>query len=280
MNRVLNILCLSKGTWHYAQSKKRYEDRYSYLREPLMKIARLHPEYGYRRTTSELVEQGFAVNHKVVQRLHQHWHLSVLRKVRPPRPNPIGELIKKAGSKINLVAQLKEIDDFAVLYTDFTEIVYCRGLAKAYLMPIIDHSSKLVAGHALGESANTDLALQAWKQTKTTLKKLGRRIEDMIIHHDQDGVYKSYRWLREIVVNCKARISYSEDGAKGNVHMESFNGRFKVENRSIFWELDELEKLKKVVAKRIRYYNFVRRHSTLGNKSPIKYLKEKGKLSL
>ena len=81
-------------------------------------------------------------------------------------------------------------------------------------------------------------------------------------------------------MNCKARISYSEDGAKGNVHMESFNGRFKVENRLIFWELDDITELKKVVDKRIRYYNFVRRHSTLRSKSPIKYLKEKGKLSL
>ena len=250
------------------------------MREPLMEIARLHPEYGYRRTTSELVDQGFAVNHKVVQRLHQHWHLSVLRKVRPPKPNPIGELLKEAGSKINLVAHLKEIDDLEVLYTDFTEIIYHRGLSKAHLMPIIDHSSKLVAGHALGESADTDLALQAWRRATETLKRLGRRIEDIIIHHDQDGVYRSYNWLREVVVSSKARISYSEDGAKGNVHMEAFNGRFKVENRLIFWEMDDITELKKVVDKRIRYHNFVRRHSTLGNKSPIKYLKEKGKLAL
>lgn len=87
----------------------------------------------------------------------------------------------------------KKINDFEVLYTNFTEIVYRRGQAKAYLMPIIDHRSKLAAGHALGESVDTDLALQAWKQTKTTLKRLGRRIEDIIIHHDQHGVYRGYR---------------------------------------------------------------------------------------
>ncbi len=245
-----------------------------------MEIARHHPEYGYRRTTSELVEQGFVVNHKVVQRLHRHWHLSVIKRVRPPKPNPIRKLLKEAGSKINLVMHLKEIDDLEVFYTDFTEIVYRRGLTKAQLMPIIDHSSKLVAGHALGESADTELALQAWRRATATLKRLGRRIEDIIIHHDQDGVYTGHRWLNEVIVDSKARISYSEDGAKGNVHMESFNGRFKVENRLIFWELDDITELKRVVDKRIRYYNFVRRHSTLGNKSPIKYLKEKGKLSL
>ncbi len=71
--------------------------------------------------------------------------------------------------------------------------------------------------------------------------------------------------LREIVVNCKGIISYSEDEAKGNVHMESLNGRFKVENRLISWELNDYTKLKKVVDKRIRYYNYVRKHSALGN---------------
>jgi len=188
-------------------------------------------------------------------------------------------LLKEAGSKINLVSHLKEIDDLEVFYTDFTEIIYRRGLVKAQLMAIIDHRSKLAAGHALGESANTDLALQVWRRAKATLKRLGRRIEDIIIHHDQDGVYTGHRWLNEVVVNSKARISYSEDGAKGNVHMESFIGRLKEENRLLFWEQEDLESLREVVNVRIRYYNHVRRHSALGNKSPIKYLKEKGNLS-
>ncbi|MDH7514241.1 MAG: integrase core domain-containing protein, partial [Clostridiales bacterium] len=67
-------------------------------------------------------------------------------------------------------------------------------------------------------------------------------------------------------------------GAKGNVHMEAFNSRFKTENRSLFWEQEDLASLKKVVARRIRYYNHIRRHSALGNKSPVRYLKEKGKI--
>jgi len=147
-------------------------------------------------------------------------------------------------------------------------------------MPIVDHQSKLVVGHAVGPRDATDLALEAWRQAKQTLKRLGQRLEDVIIHHDQDGVYLGHRWVHEIIVNSKSRISYSEEGAKENVHMESFNGRFKQENRDLFWDQDDLESLKKVVAERIRYYNFVLKHSALGNKSPIKYLKEKGKITL
>jgi len=43
---------------------------------------------------------------------------------------------------------------------------------------------------------------------------------------------------------------------------------------------ESLELLKEVVEERIRYYNFRRKHSALGHKSPIQYLKDKGKLTL
>jgi len=79
------------------------------------------------------------------------------------------------------------------------------------------------------------------------------------------------------MVKDKLQISFSLYGAKGNVYMESFNGRFKEENRLLFWEQEDLESLRKVVKSRIRYYNYVRKHSALDYKSPMKYLKEKGK---
>lgn len=243
-------------------------------------IARTHPEYGYRRTNAELRERGFYVNRKVVERLHSFWDLAVIKRVRRPKESSIRKLLKEAGPKVNLVETLKEIDIFEVFYTDFTEIRYQKGNGKAQLMPIVDHASKLAVGHALGESADTELALKAWSRAREMLKRLGQKTEDLIIHHDQDGVYIGHGWLYQLAVRDKVRVSYSEHGARGNVHMESFIGRFKVENRLLFWEQEDFESLAKVVNSRIRYYNFVRRHSALGNKSPIKYLKKKGKISI
>jgi len=72
-----------------------------------------------------------------------------------------------------------------------------------------------------------------------------------------------------VAVKDKVRVSYSEDGAKGNVYLKSFIGRFKSENRLLFWELEDFEGLEEVVKARIKYYNRVRRYSALGNKSPI-----------
>ena len=245
----------------------------------MFEIARKHPEYGYRRTEAELRDRGIQVNRKVVARLHTSWDLAVIRRIRKPKASSLVKLLKETGPKINLVANLASIDDFEVLYTDFTEIVYRRGRAKAQLMPIVDHSSKLVVGYALGEADNTELALAAWRRAKKTLERYEVKTEGIIVHHDQDGVYLGHGWLYELAVRDKVRVSYSEKGAKGNVRMESFNGRFKSENRLLFWEQDGLASLKKVVDQRLRYYNHVRRHSALGNKSPIRYLKEKGRIT-
>jgi hypothetical protein len=81
-------------------------------------------------------------------------------------------------------------------------------------------------------------------------------------------------------VNSKARISYPEDEAKGNINMEFFNGRLKKENRLLFWEQEDFESLREVVNIRIRYYNRVHKRSALCNKAPMKYLREKNNLTL
>ena len=102
-------------------------------------------------------------------------------------------------------------------------------------MQIDDHASRLVVGHALGDADNTDFALEAWRSAKKIMKRYGPQAEGLIVHQDQDGVYLGHSWLYEVAVRDKLRVSYSENGAKGNVQMEAFNSRFKTENRSLFW---------------------------------------------
>lgn len=150
----------------------------------MLEIVRRHPEYGYRRTRAELLDRGIQVNRKVVERLHLTWDLAVIRRVRKPKTSSMAKLLKETGAKINLVAGLSEIDDFEVLYTDFTEIIYRRGRGKAQLMPFLDHASKLVLGHALGEADNTELALDAWRKAKATLRRYGRKTDGLIVHQD------------------------------------------------------------------------------------------------
>jgi len=268
---ALRALSLPRSTWHYwTRIRQPYEEKYADLRAPLEQIARRHPEYGYRRATTELQEcHGKTVGEEIVRNLHRHWDLKLMRTVRPPKPSAVRQIITELGGKCNLIAGLDTIEAFEVLYTDFTELVYANG--KAWLIPLVDHETKLVLGYAVGEKANTDLALEAWAAACDTLLKWGQDTGDLIIHHDRDPVFTSHGWLARLLLTDKARVSYALRGAKDNPEMESFNSRFKNENRSLLLEARSLDELKHVVAARMLYYNRERRHSSLGNRSPWDY---------
>lgn len=231
--------------------RRSYEERYIHLREPLLEIARDHPEYGYRRTAEELSEMGYPINRKVVAKLHNYWDLSLRRRAKRPKKSSIRAFFFRTGSLVNLEAQVEEIDDFEVLNADFTQIRYQRGHGKAQWIPIVDYKRKLDMGHALGESPNTDLALDVWSMVHPSFRQLGLKIEGTIVHTDQDGVFTGHRWLRETVLRARVRASFSEDGAKGNVYIESFVGRLKEEKRWILYEQEDLHSLWEIVKSRV-----------------------------
>lgn len=272
----LAVVELPKSTWYYHCNQKiSYYEKYAHLQSSLEKIARQHPFYGIPRVTKELRENyNQVINHKVIQRLLRLWDLSLLRAVRKPKPSRVKQAIDAAGNQANLVAQMEQIGLFEVAYTDFTEIPYANGTRKTYLMPIIGHTCKMVYGWALGKSANTDLAIKAWEMSKATFNKYDIPYEGMIIHHDQDPVYTSYRWIFQLLSKDKSRISYALHGAKDNPEMESFNGNFKGENRSLFLDAQTLSQLTDVMEQQMNYYCKERRHSSIGLVAPLTYIEQ------
>lgn len=275
LGAALAALELPRSTWYYHQSpeRKSYEEKYAHLRAPLETIARQHSSYGYRRTQTELSAQyAFHVNLKVVRRLHRCWGLPLLRSTHPPKPSGIRQVIEVAGGRANLVASLEAIEPLEVVYTDFTELVYAGGRAKAHLIAFVDHGSKVALGWAVGLAAVTELALSGWARARAALESYGRELGGMIVHHDRDSVFTSYAWTRRLLIEDEARLSYALRGASDNTEMESFFGRFKVENRSLLTDAATLEELKTVVRDRMVYYNDVRLHSSLGNSAPARFL--------
>jgi putative transposase len=274
LNRSLAAVDLAKSTWYYHQNDKvDYEEKYRHLKPILEAIAREHPEYGLPRIMVELREvYGCGVNHKVVEQLLRLWDLRILRGTRRPTPSGIYRAILEVGDKANLVAQKDGIGLFEVVYTDFTELVYADGQRKAVLMPIIAHTSKLACGWAVGETGDTRLALQAWEGAKQMFQSLGIAWAGMIMHHDRDPVYTSYTWISQIASKDELRVSYALGGAKDNPEMESFNGRFKNEGRSLFLQAQTLSELIPVVDERMWYYNHGRRHSSVNQVPPLTFI--------
>jgi transposase InsO family protein len=270
---ALKAVDLPKSTWYYHQKHQvTYEERYAHLLPVLATIAREHPAYGRPRITVELRETyGYHINHKVVQRLLRLWELRLLRNTRSPKPSRIRQVIITAGERVNLVAQREHIGLFEVAYTDFTELPFADGTQKAYLMPIIGHVCKMAYGWAVGESANTALALKTWQRAKSTFEEYHIPYVGMIIHHDQGAVFTSYDWTGQLLLKDGVRVSYALGGAKDNPQMESFTGRFKEENHSLFLDAHSLAELAAVVDERMRYYNMERRHSATDYQSPVSY---------
>ena len=277
LNRSLAVIDLPKSTWYYrAKQQVAYETRYAYLQRDLETIARTWPEYGYRRTTTALRrEMGKVVNEKVVRKLHQRWDLALIRQTRRPKPSPIRRIIRKAGNRANLIADLETIELLEVFYTDFTELVYADGKAKAYFMPILDHASRYCLGWALGDQANRGLALEAWKRAKQQLAEWGRDPAGCILHQDQDSVYTSYDWTGQLLLEDRAKLSFALAGAKDNPHMESFFSRFKDEGHSLILQARTMTALQEVIERRVRFYNQVRYHSSLGDWPPLEWIQDR-----
>jgi len=147
---------------------------------------------------------------------------------------------------------MDEIEDLKVFSTNFTEIIYQRGRVKAQLTPIIDHRSKIAASHALGPNKDTGLAPEAW--------------------HRALNCRKPY-WLSTVVVKSKARISYLDASGACTRNRSTDDSRKKI---GTCFSKKKISTHSSVVAEEIRCYNFNRRHSALGNLSPMEYLKKKG----
>ena len=203
------------------------------------------------------------MNRKVVERLHRLWDLPLRCTVTRPKPSAVRRAIDAAGPRANLLSgrSKAKLGPLEVLYTDFTELHYGGGTRTAWLIPLLDHATKYVAGFALGERANSELALSAWRAAERAVVRLrgahGRR-------HRPPGLGPGVHRLRvdraapgggdAALLRAPRASGQSGDG-------ELLRPVLKVENRSLILDAGSLEELAAVVRDRINYYNRVRRHS-------------------
>jgi putative transposase len=282
LNLALEIIGLSKRVWYYHQQKTKLPDKYVKEKRALLKIAEDHSGYGYRKTQPELADTyDLSIGYHTTRQLMKQLELIVARKRMSPKPPAIWSAITKLGDKVNLLRQLAKREHVfkigEVVVTDFTELIYDHGKSKAQLMPIIGLTEKVCWGWALAPTCTAQAALTAWVQAKRMRRRWKMTIKGVIMHHDRGSAYVSWAWLKRVMTKDKLKVSWAIRGAGDNPQMESFNSHFKSENRSLFWECESYAELEKVVADRLRYYNHYRRHASLENQAPIKYIKKKGK---
>lgn len=224
----------------------------------------LDDTYGAPRMTTELRSRGFCVNHKRTERLMAENGLQARdgrrRKVRTTIPDitapPLPDLVRRDFS----VGEpgLRTCGDITYVPTD-------EGWL--YLAGVVDLGSRRVVGYAMGERMPDDLVIAA---LDTAVATRGGNVAGMIFHHDRGGQYLSH----DFRVLCERHGISQSVGRTGSSHdnavAESFWATIKRELISRY-RFASRAQARRMIIVWIHHYNAVRRHSSLGNVSPIQW---------
>lgn len=147
------------------------------------------------------------------------------------------------------------------------DITYIRTMKGwLYLAVILDCFSRKIVGWAM--SPNIDAALVC---DALNMAIFHRCPNDKVICHSDRGKQYASKSMRKIIKKHRFQMSMSRKGDPwDNAMMESFFGKLKTEWADVIYK--NHEEAKTDVFKYIEtFYNPIRRHSSLGNVSPIEY---------
>lgn len=254
---------MARSTWYYQAGRLKAADKYADLKTRIRELHALHRAcYGYRRMTQALCNEGWHVNHKLVQRLMRSMNVSAVIR-RKKRYNAYMGNVGKASENI-LKRKFRADRPNQNLATDVTEFKVAGQ--KLYLSPVID----MFNGEIIAWNAATQPTLPL---VGHMLEKLKKRLkpDDMPLLHSDQGWHYRHPFYRKVLKDQGITQSMSRRGnCLDNACIESFFGTLKEEcyRRQSF---NTVEELKTALDRYIHYYNHERIKGTLKGLSPVQY---------
>ena len=246
---------------HWQQREPRVEQ--TELRARMHEIALANRRnYGYRRVTRELRNQGWAVNHKRVARLMSQDNLLCLRKRRFVATTDSGHDLRVY---LNLAARMELIGIDQLWVADITYIRLAEEFV--YLAVVLDAFSRRVVGWAVDERLDAGLAVAALRQALDL-----RQPAPGLVHHSDRGVQYASKAYVELLLEHSIEPSMSRAGNPyDNAKCESFIKTLKQEEIYTRQYRDRAD-LEAHIGEFIeRYYNRRRLHSALDYRSPEQF---------
>lgn len=243
--RVCELMKIPRTSYRY---RSRRDDEP--LRNQLMKLAREHPRYGYRRLHVMLRRGGEVVNHKRVSRVYRDLELSVkrtkrkrLRRTLKPRP-----VLTKANQ------------EWAI---DFASDVAAGGQRLRVFSVVDAYTRECLA-------LEVDTSMPSRRVTRTLKRVMEQRGQPVAIRSDNGPEYSSRHYLAWCIEHKIDAVHIQPGKPTQNAHVESFHGRLRDEclNTSWFWNLWDARR--KIGDWRIEY-NTRRPHSSLGYLTPNEF---------
>ncbi|WP_152904352.1 IS3 family transposase [Streptococcus pseudopneumoniae] len=263
---LLNIIKLARSTYYYHLKQLNQVDKDQAIKVEIQAIYDEHKgNYGYRRTTLELRNRGYIVNHKKVQRLMRVLALTARIRRKRKYSSYQGEIGKKADNLIQ--RQFEAAKPMEKCYTDVTEFAIPASSQKLYLSPVLDGFNSEIIAFNLSTSPNLE-------QVKTMLEQAftEKHYENTLLHSDQGWQYQHDSYHR-FLESKGIQVSMSRKGnSSDNGMMESFFGILKSE---MFYGYEKsfksLDQLKQAIVDYIYYYNNKRIKVKLKGLSPVQY---------
>lgn len=188
-----------------------------------------------------------------------------LHAIQPKSFKPRGtESRHRLGYNDNLLIG-KEITQLRQAWVGDITYVPCAEVRFCYLAVLMDLYSRRIVGWSLREDMTEELVVQ-------TLKKainLNQPSVDMIHHTDRGGQYAGKRY-RAILQRAQMTQSMSRaNNCYDNAFMESCFGTIKNELEMV--EYKTVDEASQEINSYVRYYNFYRKHSALGYRTPAQF---------
>ena len=256
---------LSKSTYYFEINK--IDVIKSKNEELMVKIQEIFNcnkgRYGVRRVHKELVNRGYNVNHKRVQRL---MHDMKLFGKRPKEKyhSYKGEVGKIADNVINRdFSTTRPLEKWT---TDVSQFNFSWG--KCYISPILDMNTNEIISYDLSLHPNME---QIHRMLDNAFEKFPT-VNGLIFHSDQGWQYQHVEF-RNILKEHGVIQSMSRKGnCYDNCIMETFFGRLKNEMYYGYEkEYDSFEKFSIAIREYVNYYNNERIQAKTKWMPPVKY---------
>jgi transposase InsO family protein len=269
VKRLCQLLGVARSSFYYwrstAAARAAREAADAALAVRIRAVQAAHDgTYGAPRVTAELRDDGVVVNHKRVARVMRRHRIRGLRLRRRVQTTIADPAAAKAPDLIG-----RDFTAGAVNQRYVGDITYLpvgqRGFL--YLATVIDLHSRRLAGWTIAEHMRTELVVDALHAAQRTRGSL----DGAIMHTDHGAQYTS-KAFAEACTAAGIRQSMSKVGSSAdNALAESFNATFKRETLQGRRAFTDEREARLTAFRWLHRYNTVRRHSRLGQQSPINY---------
>ena len=271
VKRLCRILKVSRsGFYRHLAGAEARAGRARVDAELAERITGIHQEsdgtYGAPRVTAELRDGGERVNHKRVARVMRKFNIvgfHLRKKVRTTIPEPaaapVPDLLRRDFTATT--PNTRYVGDITYLPVGNGQFLY--------LATVLDLCSKRLAGWSIADHMRTELITDALKAAAAARGAGG--LHGAIFHSDNGAQYASKEFAQVCgdlgVIRSRGAVGTSADNAAA----ESLNATMKRETLQGRKRWNGAREARLAVFRWATRYNTQRRHSSLGQISPITY---------